>query len=80
MKSITKLLGSAGILIIVGATIRWSVVYFDMSQLVLASLIGVIFMGFAFFYERLMKIYEELYYIRKMKEEIKKEIIKEVTS
>ena len=79
MKNITMALGSAGILIIIGATIRWSVVYFDMSQLVLASLIGFIFMGFAFFYERLTEIYEELLNVKDMKEKIKQEVIKELS-
>ena len=65
---------------IIAATIRWSVVYFDMSQLVLASMIGVIFLGFAFFYERLTGIYEGLQKIQNMKEQIKQEVIKEVTS
>ncbi len=80
MKSITTVLGSAGILMIIAATIRWSIVYFDLSQLVQAVLIGVIFLGFAFFYERLTGIYEELQNIRKMKEQIKKEVIEEVAS
>ncbi|KKL65903.1 hypothetical protein LCGC14_2150320 [marine sediment metagenome] len=80
MKSITMILGSAGILIIISATIRWSIVFFDMSQLVLASMIGVIFMGFAFFYERLTGIYEELKDVKEMKEQIKQEVIKEVAS
>ncbi len=80
MKSITMILGSAGILIIIGSTIRWSIVYYDMSQLVLASLMGVIFLGFAFFYERLTGIYEELKNVKDMKKQIKQEVIKEVTS
>ena len=80
MKAITMILGSAGILMIIASTIRWSVVYFDMSQLVLASMIGVIFLGFAFFYERLTGIYEELKNVQTMKEQIKQEVIKEVTS
>ena len=80
MKSITMILGSAGILMIIAATIRWSVVYFDMSQLVLASMIGIIFLGFGFFYERLTGIYEELRNIKTMKEQIKQEVIKEVAS
>ena len=65
---------------IIAATIRWSIVFFDMSQLVLASLIGVIFLGFAFFYERLTGIYEELINVKTMKEQIKQEVIKEVAS
>jgi len=80
MKSITMILGSAGILIIIGSTIRWSIVYYDMSQLVLASLMGVIFLGFAFFYERLTGIYKELKNVKDMKKQIKQEVIKEVTS
>ncbi len=80
MKNITTILGSAGILMIITATIRWSIVYFDLSQLVQAVLIGVIFLGFAFFYERLTGIYEELQNIRNMKEQIKQEVIKEVAS
>ena len=80
MKSITMTLGSAGILMIIAATIRWSIVYFDLSQLVLASMIGAIFIGFAFFYERLTGIYEELVKIRDMKEQIKQDVIKEVAS
>ena len=80
MKTITMILGSAGTLMIIGATIRWSVVYFDMSQLVLASLIGVIFLGFGFFYEKLTGIYEELKNVKTMKEQIKQEVIKEVAS
>ncbi len=79
MKNITILLGSAGILMIIGATIRWSVVFFDMSQLVLASMIGVIFLGFAFFYERLTGIYEELIIIKDLKEKIKQEVIEELS-
>ena len=80
MKLITMILGFAGILMIIAATIRWSIVYFDMSQLVLASMIGVIFLGFAFFHERLTGIYEELIIIKDLKEQIKQEVIKEVTS
>ena len=80
MKTITMILGSSGILTIIGATIRWSVVYFDMSQLVLASMIGVIFIGFAFFYERLTGIYDELKKVGEMKETIKREVIEEVAS
>ena len=74
------ILGSAGILMIIAATIRWSIVYFDMSQLVLASMIGFIFLGFAFFYEKLTGIYEGLQKIQNMKEQIKQEVIKEVAS
>jgi len=80
MKTITMILGSAGILMIIAATIRWSVVYFDMSQLVLASMIGSIFIGFAYFYERLSNIYEELKKIQDLKEQIKREVIEEVAS
>ena len=79
MKSITMILGSAGILMIVASAIRWSIVYYDMSQLVLASMIGVIFLGFAFFFERLQGIYEELKYFKGMKEQIKDEVIKELS-
>ena len=80
MKTITMILGSAGILMIVASTIRWSIVYFDLSQLVLSSMIGVIFLGFSFFYERLTGIYEELQNIKDMKEQIKQEVIEEVAS
>lgn len=80
MKPITMILGSAGILMIIASTIRWSIVYFDLSQLVLAVMIGIIFLGFAFFYERLQGIYEELIIIKDLKEKIKQEVIDEVTS
>lgn len=79
MKAITLALGSAGVLIILGATIRWSYVYFDLSQLVLASIIGLMFIGFGFFFERLDGIYGELVKIRDMRKEIKEEIIKELS-
>ncbi len=80
MKNITKILGSAGILMIIGATIRWSVVFYDMSQLVLASLIGVIFLGFAYFHEKLNEIYIKLVNIEEMEERIKQDLIKELSS
>ena len=80
MKSITMILGSAGIMMILASIIRWSIVYYDLSQLVLASIVGTIFLGFAFFYERLTGIYEELKKIQDMREQIKKEVIEEVAS
>ena len=80
MKSITMILGSAGITMIIASTIRWSIVYYDLSQLALASIVGIIFLGFAFFYEKLTGIYEELNDIRSMKQQIKKEVIDEVTN
>ncbi len=79
MKSITMILGSAGIIMIIASVLRWSVVYYDLSQLVLASIVGVVFVGFAFFYERLEDIYEELKETRSMKKQIKQEVIKELS-
>jgi len=80
MKTITMILGSAGLLMIIASTIRWSIVFFDLSQLVLGSMIGIIFLGFAFFYERLTGIYDELIKFRDMEERIKKEVIDYVSS
>ncbi len=80
MKNITMILGSAGILMIIASTIRWSIVFYDLSQLILASMIGTIFLGFAFFYEKLTGIYEELIKIKNMEERIKREVIEEVAS
>ncbi|KKN65968.1 hypothetical protein LCGC14_0476710 [marine sediment metagenome] len=84
MRFITKVLGSAGILMIVAATIRWSFVYFDLSQLIQANIIGIIFIGFAFIYEWIKnKDVEDSIRdkkIKKMKEEIKKEILDYISS
>ena len=65
---------------IIASIIRWSIVYYDLSQLVLATIVGTIFLGFAYFYEKLTGIYEELKEVRSMREQIKQEVIKEVTS
>ena len=80
MKNITLALLSAGVLMIIGATIRWSVVFYDMSQLVLASVIGVIFIGFAWIYERIVAIDKKLDNLTLMREQIKKEVVEYISS
>ena len=80
MRNITLALGSAGILMVVAASIRWSFVYFDLSQLIQAVLIGVIFIGAAFVYEKIQHIQDDLRDLKKMKKQIKQEIIDYISS
>lgn len=84
MRFTTKVLGSAGIIMILGATIRWSFVYFDLSQLIQANIIGVIFIGFAFIHEWIknkdIDDHVRDHKIKNMKEEIKKEILDYISS
>ena len=80
MRNITLILVSAGVLMIIGATIRWSVVYFDMSQLVISSIIGVIFIGFGWIYERISSMNVKLDYLMNMENTIKQDVIKYISS
>jgi len=84
MRFTTKVLGSAGIVMILGATIRWSFVYFDLSQLIQANIIGFIFIGFAFIHEWMKnKEVQDMVRddkIRNMKDQIKKEIMEYIDS
>ena len=80
MKNITLVLVSAGVLMIIGATIRWSVVYFDMSQLVISSIIGIIFIGFGWIYERISSMNVKLDYLMNMENTIKQDVIKYISS
>ncbi len=75
MRNITIALGSAGIMMMLASIIRWAFVYFDLSQLVQATLIGFMFVFFAFAYEKIQNIQEELIELKKMKFKIKEEII-----
>lgn len=84
MRFTTIILASAGILMITAATIRWSIVYFDLSQLIQANLIGSIFIGFAFIYEWIKNKDQQDFFrdekIKKMKGDIKKEILDFISS
>ncbi len=84
MRFTTIILASAGILMITAATIRWSIVYFDLSQLIQANLIGSIFIGFAFIYEWIKnKDIEDIIRDEKtknMEKKIKKEILDYISS
>ncbi len=80
MRNITIGLGSAGVLMVVAATIRWAFVYYDLSQLIQAVLIGVIFIGAAFVYEKIQNIQDDLRDLMKMRKQIKQEIIDYISS
>ena len=84
MRFITMILASTGILMIIASTIRWSIVYFDLSQLIQANLIGSIFIGFAFIYEWIKNKDQQDFFrdekIKKMKGDIKKEILDFISS
>ena len=84
MRFTTIILASAGILMIIASTIGWSIVYFDLSQLIQANLIGSIFIGFAFIYEWIKNKDQQDFFrdekIKKMKGDIKKEILDFISS
>ena len=79
MRNATIALGSAGIMMMVASIIRWSFVYFDLSQLVQATLIGFMFVSFAFAYEKLQNMQGELIELKKMRSQIKTEIIEYIS-
>ena len=84
MRFTTMILASTGILMIIASTIGWSIVYFDLSQLIQANLIGSIFIGFAFIYEWIKNKDQQDFFrdekIKKMKGDIKKEILDFISS
>ncbi len=80
MQNITKILSSAGIVMILGAVIRWGFVFYDLSQLILSIIIGVIFIGFGWIYEMIKLLDEDLSNLSKMETRIKNKVIKYISS
>ena len=59
MKKLPKLINAAGITIIVCSIIRWFFLYYDPSQMIIGTAIGIIVMGFAYIYDWMKKKDEE---------------------
>ena len=59
-KTLTKTLGIIGTFIICMSTLRWFLIYYDPSQAVLGVSIGVIVVGFAYIYQTLCELIEDI--------------------
>ena len=52
-RNLTLIFSIFGGFLIFLSTIRWFFIYYDLSQFFMGSLVGMVFIGFAFIYERL---------------------------
>ena len=59
LKTLTIAMGLAGMLIIIASLGRWFFIFYDPSQAILGTSIGIILLGFAYIYERLCKNAED---------------------
>jgi len=59
-KTLTIAMSMTGILTITASLGRWFFIYYDPSQAVLGTSIGIIILGFAYIHERLWNLSEEI--------------------
>jgi len=77
MKIINKVIYAIGLFIIGISWVQWFFRFPDTSQLVLGTSIGIVFFGFGYIYDLLLKQQEKLNNLQKQIEGIKKIYIKE---
>jgi len=65
MNKLARLMGSAGIVIIISSIIRWFFLFYDPSQMVLGVGIGIITLGFSHIYDWMKQKEEDMAKINK---------------
>ncbi len=65
MSKLSKLMGAAGITIIVCSIIRWFFIFYDPSQMAIGVSIGIITLGFSYIYDWMKNTNEDIVKINK---------------